>query len=85
MAKGFYGEADTPMPGYMTARSLDPSKRNKALDWIMKPSNTDEWVRPLRPGEKVNQREEPEAPAYRKGGRVKDYCKGGKVISSKNY
>jgi hypothetical protein len=49
----------------------DPMNIPKAAKWYSDPANNAEYRRPLRPGEKTNQREEPgELEGYEKGGPV---------------
>jgi hypothetical protein len=62
---------DNPVPKII-GETRDPEAQRRADDWIYKGDlgNWREYVRPLRPGEKPNQSEEPPE-EYNKGGMVK--------------
>lgn len=57
--KNFARSINTPMPGFTTFHSIDPANRNKAMDWMFRGDNDMEWIRPVKPGERMNENVDP--------------------------
>ena len=54
----------------------DPNKIERFTDWVNRPGNAEELLRPMRPGER----------SHKEGGAItKGYAKGGKIGNLKSY